>query len=130
MMPGNATETRRDEGERSDGTAATRPKPALKDLYELGELPPLGHVPANMYAWTIRRERHGPPRDSFQVEVVPTWSIGEEEVLLLEVMAGGVSTAASGPASASRSRPSTSTRARCISPAPTRPASSGLSAPR
>jgi len=64
-------------------------KPALKDLYELGELPPLGHVPANMYAWTIRRERHGPPQDSFKVEVVPTWSIGEEEVLLL-VMAGGV----------------------------------------
>ena len=60
-----------------------------KDLYELGELPPLGHVPANMYAWTIRRDRHGPPQDSFKVEVVPTWEIGEEEVLLL-VMAGGV----------------------------------------
>ncbi|KRE17484.1 crotonyl-CoA reductase [Bosea sp. Root381] len=61
----------------------------LKDLYELGELPPLGHVPASMYAWTIRRERHGPPQESFQIEVVPTWAIGEEEVLLL-VMAGGV----------------------------------------
>ena len=67
--------------------AQSRSKP--KDLYELGELPPLGHVPANMYAWAIRRDRHGPPQDSFQVEVVPTWSIGEEEVLLL-VMAGGV----------------------------------------
>jgi hypothetical protein len=41
--------------------AAAQP---LKDLYELGELPPLGHVPANMYAWTIRRERHGPPQES------------------------------------------------------------------
>jgi crotonyl-CoA carboxylase/reductase len=61
----------------------------LKDLYELGELPPLGHVPATMYAWAIRRERHGPPQESFQIEVVPTWTIGEEEVLLL-VMAGGV----------------------------------------
>jgi crotonyl-CoA carboxylase/reductase len=61
----------------------------LKDLYELNELPPLGHVPPNMYAWTIRRERHGPPQESFKVEVVPTWAIGEEEVLLL-VMAGGV----------------------------------------
>jgi crotonyl-CoA carboxylase/reductase len=66
--------------------AAAQP---LKDLYEFGELPPLGHVPANMYAWAIRRERHGPPQESFQVEVVPTWVIGEEEVLLL-VMAGGV----------------------------------------
>ncbi|TMV79745.1 crotonyl-CoA carboxylase/reductase, partial [Thioclava sp. BHET1] len=33
----------------------------VKDLYELGEMPPLGHVPKQMYAWTIRRERHGEP---------------------------------------------------------------------
>jgi hypothetical protein len=32
-----------------------------KDLYEIGEIPPLGHVPAKMYAWAIRRERHGAP---------------------------------------------------------------------
>ncbi|MGH6692201.1 MAG: Cro/CI family transcriptional regulator, partial [Gammaproteobacteria bacterium] len=24
-----------------------------KDLYEIGEIPPLGHVPRNMYAWVI-----------------------------------------------------------------------------
>ena len=30
-----------------------------KDLYEIGEIPPLGHVPKNMYAWTIRKERQG-----------------------------------------------------------------------
>ena len=70
----------------SKSQAAVKP---LKDLYELDELPPLGHVPEKMYAWAIRRERHGAPQESFQVEVVPTWSIGEEEVLLL-VMAGGV----------------------------------------
>ena len=46
--------------------------PVLKDLYEMGEIPPLGHVPAKMYAWAIRRERHGPPEDAMQVEVVPT----------------------------------------------------------
>ena len=34
----------------------------LKDLYEIGEIPPLGHVPKNMYAWAIRRDRQGPPR--------------------------------------------------------------------
>ena len=28
-----------------------------KDLYEIGEIPPLGHVPKNMYAWAIRKER-------------------------------------------------------------------------
>ena len=55
--------------------AAAAPAPAsrpVKDLYELGEVPPLGHVPANMYAWAIRKDRHGPPEQSFKVEVVPT----------------------------------------------------------
>ncbi len=60
-----------------------------KDLYEIGEIPPLGHVPKNMYAWTIRQERHGPPEDAMQVEVVPTWEIDSDEVLVL-VMAAGV----------------------------------------
>ncbi|WP_018263047.1 alcohol dehydrogenase catalytic domain-containing protein [Methylobacterium sp. WSM2598] len=73
--------------------AAVRPIPGgsgqLKDLYEIGEIPPLGHVPSRMYAWAIRRERHGPPEDSMQVEVVPTWTIGDDEVLVL-VMAAGV----------------------------------------
>ena len=32
---------------------------AKKDLYEIGEIPPLGHVPKNMYAWAIRRDRQG-----------------------------------------------------------------------
>jgi len=61
----------------------------VKDLYEIGEIPPLGHLPAKMYAWTIRQERHGPPDSAMQVEVVPTWTIGEDEVLIL-VMAAGV----------------------------------------
>ena len=60
-----------------------------KDLYEIGEVPPLGHVPAKMHAWAIRKERHGPPESSMQLEVVPTWTIGEDEVLVY-VMAGGV----------------------------------------
>ena len=63
--------------------------PQLKDLYEIGEIPPLGHVPAKMYAWAIRRERHGPPETSMQIEVLPTWAIGDDEVLVL-VMAAGV----------------------------------------
>jgi len=61
----------------------------VKDLYEIGEIPPLGHVPKNMYAWVIRRDRHGPPEQSMQLEVVPTHPIGEDEVLVL-VMAAGV----------------------------------------
>src|SRR4030095_3335641 len=61
----------------------------LKDLYGIGEIPPLGHVPARMHAWVIRRDRHGPPASAMQIEVVPTWSIAEDEGLVL-VMPGGV----------------------------------------
>ena len=62
---------------------------APKELYDIGEIPPLGHVPAKMHAWTIRQERHGDPDKAMQLEVVPTWDIGEDEVLIL-VMAAGV----------------------------------------
>jgi crotonyl-CoA carboxylase/reductase len=72
------------------------PQPALapvgptgKDLYEIGEIPPLGHVPRNMYAWVIRRERHGEPNTAMQQEVVPTPELDSDEVLVL-VMAAGV----------------------------------------
>ncbi|MDD2868181.1 crotonyl-CoA carboxylase/reductase [Neomegalonema sp.] len=62
---------------------------ATKDLYEIGEIPPLGHVPPSMYAWAIRRERHGEPEKSFALEVVETPKIDSNEVLIL-VMAAGV----------------------------------------
>src|SRR5690606_20957903 len=65
------------------------PKGEIKDLYEIGEIPPLGHVPKNMYAWAIRRERQGPPDEAMQVEVVPTWELDSHDVLVL-VMAAGV----------------------------------------
>ncbi|GMA76595.1 crotonyl-CoA reductase [Methylorubrum aminovorans] len=42
-----------------------------------------------MYAWAIRRERHGPPEESHQLEVLPVWDIGDDEVLVY-VMAAGV----------------------------------------
>ncbi|WP_375779093.1 crotonyl-CoA carboxylase/reductase [Bradyrhizobium sp. ma5] len=67
----------------------SRPLSGRKELYEVGEIPPLGHVPERMYAWAIRRERHGPPETSMLVEVVSTWPIAEDEVLVF-VMAGGV----------------------------------------
>ena len=43
----------------------------------------------SMHAWAIRQDRHGPPDSAMQIEVVPTWTIGEDEVLVL-VMAAGV----------------------------------------
>jgi crotonyl-CoA carboxylase/reductase len=60
-----------------------------KDLYEIGEIPPLGFVPPKMYAWAIRRERHGEPDKSFQLEVVETPKIDSQEVLIF-VMGAGV----------------------------------------
>ena len=61
----------------------------LKDLYAIGEIPPLGHVPEKMHAWVIRRERHGAPDKSFALEVVETPRLDSNEVLIL-VMAAGV----------------------------------------
>jgi crotonyl-CoA carboxylase/reductase len=60
-----------------------------KELYEIGEMPPMGYVPAQMYSWAIRRDRHGKPDSAMQVEVVDTPEIDSYEVLVL-VMAAGV----------------------------------------
>ena len=60
-----------------------------KELYEIGELPPLGYVPQKMYAWAIRRDRQGEPNKAMQVEVVDTPKLDSHEVLVL-VMAAGV----------------------------------------
>jgi crotonyl-CoA carboxylase/reductase len=65
------------------------PAGEIKDLYEVGEIPPLGHVPSKMYAWAIRRERHGEPEKAMQVEVVETPELDSHDVLIL-VMAAGV----------------------------------------
>jgi crotonyl-CoA carboxylase/reductase len=62
---------------------------AKKELYELGELPPLGYVPKKMYASLIRPERYGPPKDAFATEVVDVPPIGPREVLVW-VMAAGI----------------------------------------
>jgi len=60
-----------------------------KDLYEVGEIPPLGYVPRQMYAWAIRRERHGDPDTAMQIEVVDTPTLDPHDVLVM-VMAAGV----------------------------------------
>jgi len=70
---------------------ATQDAPAAptKDLYEIGEAIPIGHVPKQMYAWAIRRERHGEPTEAMQVEVVDVPELDSHEVLVM-VMAAGV----------------------------------------
>lgn len=60
-----------------------------KELYDLGDAPPLGEVPSKMHAWLIRPERFGEPRKAFQQEVVDVPEVGDDEVLVY-VMAAGV----------------------------------------
>ena len=60
-----------------------------RDLYDLGETPPLGEVPARMHAQLIRPERFGEPTKAFQREVVDVPAIGPRDVLVW-VMAAGV----------------------------------------
>lgn len=60
-----------------------------KELYEMGEIPPLGEVPKKMYAQLVRPERFGEPKDAIQEEVVDVPEIGDHEVLVY-VMAAGV----------------------------------------
>ncbi|MCC6849916.1 MAG: crotonyl-CoA carboxylase/reductase [Deltaproteobacteria bacterium] len=60
-----------------------------RDLYEIGQIPPVGHVPAEMYAQVIRPDRFGEPTKAFRVEKVPVPEIAPDEVLVC-VMAAGV----------------------------------------
>jgi crotonyl-CoA carboxylase/reductase len=60
-----------------------------RDLFEIGEMPPLGEVPELMYASLIRRERFGQPRAAFRTEVVAVPTVPPNHVLVL-VMAAGV----------------------------------------
>ena len=60
-----------------------------KDLYEIGEIPPIGEVPARMYAQVIRPERFGDPEKAFQVEDIEVPELGPDDALVL-VMAAGI----------------------------------------
>ena len=60
-----------------------------KKIYAIGEVPPLGFVPEKMFAWVIRKDRHGNPMQSFIEEEFDVPQIGPNEVLVF-VMAAGV----------------------------------------
>lgn len=60
-----------------------------KDIYDIGEIPPLGEIPSRMYAQVIRPERLGEPRDAFKVEAIDVPAIGPDDALVL-VMAAGI----------------------------------------
>src|ERR1043165_3321895 len=62
---------------------------AAKEIYAIGEIPPPYHVPEKMWAWAIRKERHGRPLAAMQLEQVQTPAIGQDEVVVI-AMASGV----------------------------------------
>jgi crotonyl-CoA carboxylase/reductase len=59
------------------------------DIYELGDVPELGVIPARMLAQVIRAERFGEPRDAFKLEALGVPELGPRDVLIY-VMAAGV----------------------------------------
>jgi crotonyl-CoA carboxylase/reductase len=60
-----------------------------KEIYDIGELPPIGHVPKRMYGQLIRADRFGHPTPAFQTEKVDVPKIKPDEVLVY-VMAAGI----------------------------------------
>ncbi len=60
-----------------------------KDLYELGEIPPIGEVPAQMHAQLVRPDRYGDPEKAIQSEVIDVPELGPHDALVM-VMAAGV----------------------------------------
>jgi crotonyl-CoA carboxylase/reductase len=62
---------------------------STKDIYEIGEIPPIGEVPDHMYAQVIRPERFGEPKDAFKIEKVATpKELRPNEALVLSMAAG------------------------------------------
>ncbi len=61
-----------------------------KDVYEIGEVPPIGRVPRFMYAQVIRPERFGEPASAFQIEKVETPAVLKPNEALVLVMAAGI----------------------------------------
>jgi crotonyl-CoA carboxylase/reductase len=59
------------------------------NIYEIGEIPPLGDIPARMYAQVIRPERFGEPEKAFHIEEIDVPEIGPYDALVL-VMAAGI----------------------------------------
>ena len=61
----------------------------MKEIYEVGEMPPIGEVPKQMYAHLIRQDRFGEPSRAFRVEKIHVPEPGSDEVLVY-VMAAGI----------------------------------------
>jgi crotonyl-CoA carboxylase/reductase len=59
-----------------------------RDVYEIGELPPIGEVPAQMHAMLVRPDRFGEPREAIRDEVIDVPELGPHDVLVATMAAG------------------------------------------
>ena len=62
----------------------------MKELYQLGDTPPLGEVPPRMLAQVIRQERFGQPMQAFKIEEIATPAELRPDEVLVWVMAAGI----------------------------------------
>jgi crotonyl-CoA carboxylase/reductase len=60
-----------------------------RKVFGIGEIPPVGEVPARMHAQLVRPERYGDPEEAIRDEVIDVPGIGPDEALVM-VMAAGV----------------------------------------
>jgi crotonyl-CoA carboxylase/reductase len=60
-----------------------------KDVYGIGELPPVGEVPARMHAQLVRPGGYGEPEQAIHDEVIEVPDLGPHDALVM-VMAAGV----------------------------------------
>jgi crotonyl-CoA carboxylase/reductase len=59
-----------------------------KDVYDIGELPPLGEVPVRMHGMLVRPDRFGDPTDAIRDEVIDVPEVGPHDVLVATMAAG------------------------------------------
>jgi crotonyl-CoA carboxylase/reductase len=60
----------------------------VREIYNLGDQPPLGVVPEKMHAFCVRQERFGEPKDAWQREIIPVPDIGPKDVLVYTMATG------------------------------------------
>jgi crotonyl-CoA carboxylase/reductase len=60
----------------------------VRDVYEVGELPPVGEVPPRMHAMLVRPDRFGEPSEAIRDEVIDVPDLGPKDVLVATMAAG------------------------------------------
>jgi crotonyl-CoA carboxylase/reductase len=59
-----------------------------KDVYDIGELPPLGEVPPRMHGMLVRPDRFGDPTEAIRDEVIDVPEVGPHDALVATMAAG------------------------------------------